>query len=163
MIRKLFVLVALAAAFRLSGLLPFQSSDVAELVPVQALVISVEDGEIRLDGGDCLGVGADWDSAWEDLQKSASGHVFLGTVDHVIVCGEGLSLLPKVVESRAFRSAVSVCSASEIVPNAKLAANYLSAHGGSVTLRQLRALRLHPGEVRLPQLAETEGGLRLYG
>ncbi|MBQ9967547.1 MAG: hypothetical protein IJO88_02350 [Oscillospiraceae bacterium] len=163
MIRKLFLLAALAAVLRLTGLLPFQSSDVAELVPVQALVISVEAGEVRLDGGDCLGVGTDWDSAWEDLQKSGKGHVFLGTVDHVILCGEALSLLPRVVESHLLRPAASVCSAPDSVPNAKLAAEYLSAHGGAVTLRQLRALRLRPGELRLPQLVETMGGLRIYG
>lgn len=163
MIKKLFLLAALAAILRLTGLLPFQSSDVAELVPVQALVISVEDGEIRLDGGDCLGVGMDWDSAWKDLQNGGKGHVFLGTVDHVIFCGEALSLLPQLVESHLLRPAASVCSSSEGVPNAKLAAEYLSAHGGMVTLQQLRALRLRPGEVRLPQLVETPGGLRLYG
>ena len=162
MIKKTILLVVLAVALRFLGLLPFRSSDVAELVPIQALVISVEDGQIYLDGGDRLGVGADWESAWEDLQNSGKGHVFLGTVDHVIVCGEAISLLPQIVESRILRPAASVCSAQD-VPNAKLAAEYLSAHDGVITLQQLRALRLRPGEVRLPRLVETQGGLRLYG
>lgn len=162
MIKKLMVLAVLAAALRISGLLPFQSSDVAELVPVQALVVSMEEGGVVLDGGDCLGVGSDWEAAWEDLRLGAGGHVFLGTVDHVILCGEAVELLPRVLESAVLRPAASVCVSPEGVPNAKLAAEYLAAHDGGITLQQVRALQLRPGQIELPRLVETQEGLRLY-
>lgn len=162
MIKKLIILAVLVAALRISGLLPFQSSDVAELVPAQALVVSMEDGSIVLDGGDCLGVGEDWEAAWEDLRLGTKGHVFLGTVDHVVLCGEAVALLPQVLESEVLRPAASVCVSPNGVPNAKLAAEYLAAHDGGVTLQQVRALQLRPGKVELPQLEETQEGLRLY-
>lgn len=162
MIKKLLILAVLAAALRLTGLLPFQSSDVAELIPVQALVISMEDEEILLDGGDCFGAGTNWEQAWQDLQTGAAGHVFLGTVDHVILCEDAVQLLPRVVDSGILRPAASVCTSPEGVPNAKLAAEYLSAHDGGVTLQQVRVLQRRTGAVQLPRLVETQGGLRLY-
>lgn len=162
MIKKLFLIAALAALLRITGLLPFHSSDVAELIPVEALVISIEDGQVVLDGGDCVGMGDDWALAWQDLEKSAAGHVFLGTADHVILCGEAVALLPQVLENRDLRPAASVCVCTDGVPNAKLAAKYLSARKGGITLQQVSALQLRTGTVRLPRLVQTEGGLRLY-
>ena len=162
MIKKLIVLAILAAALRMTGILPFQSSDVAELVPVQALVVSMDDGRVYLDGGGCLGVGEDWEGALEDLNKSAEGHVFLSTADHVVLCGGAVSLLQQVADSEVLRPAASVCVCPEGVIDAKTAAKYLSAHDdGIVTLQQVRALHLRPGKVELPRLIQTQGGLRL--
>lgn len=163
MIKKLVFLVLLAGVLRTTGLLPFQSSDVAQLVPVQALVISQSGGSVVLDGGQCRGIGTDWDSAWQDLQNSADGHVFLETADHVILCGDAIALLPQVVRSGAFRPAASVCVCPDSVPDAQEAADYLDAHSGGVSLQQVQALQLRTGEIRLPRLRQTEGGLRLDG
>ena len=44
-----------AAALLLLGGMPFKRSDVARLAPVEALVVSVEQGRVVLDGGDCQG------------------------------------------------------------------------------------------------------------
>lgn len=163
MIKKLILAVALVAALRAGGILPFASSDVAELVPVQALVVSQTGGRVLLDGGECLGVGNDWDSAWQDLQQSAEGHVFLGTADHIVLCGTAVELLPHVVKNKVLRPAASVCVCRDGVPKAADAAAYLSAHPGNVTLQRVRALQLRTGVVHLPNLVHTEGGLRLYG
>lgn len=162
MIKRLLLLLAAAAVLRVTGLLPFESSDVAQLVPVQALVVSMENGKVVMDGGECLGIGEDWDSAWQDLRQSADGHVFLGTADHVVLCGDAVSLLPQLVGSEAVRPAASVCACPDSVPDADDAAAFLSAHDGGVTLQQIRALQLRPGKMQLPQLVETQGGLRLY-
>jgi len=161
MIKKLVFLVILAGVLRTTGLLPFRSSDVAQLVPVQALVISQSGKNVVLDGGQCRGIGTDWDSAWKDLQNSAEGHVFLQTADHVILCGEAIGLLRQVVDSGAFRPAASVCVCPDGVPSADEAAKYLQAHRGGVTLQQVQALRLREGTLTLPRLRQTEGGLRL--
>lgn len=161
MIKKLVFLVVLAGILRTTGLLPFKSSDVAQLVPVQALVISQSGGHVVLDGGQCRGIGSDWDSAWQDLKESADGHVFLQTADHVILCGDAIGLLREVVESGAFRPAASVCVCPDAVPDAEEAAAYLEAHSGGVTLQQVQALRLGEGQITLPRLRKTEGGLRL--
>ena len=161
MIKKLIFLVILAGVLRTTGLLPFQSSDVAELIPVQALIVSQSGGNVVLDGGECRGIGSDWDSAWEDLKESAAGRVFLQTADHVILCGDAVSLLQEVVESGAFRPAASVCVCPDFVPEAQAAADYLQAHSSSVTLQQVQALQLREGKLSLPYLRRTEGGLRL--
>ena len=147
----------------MTGILPFQSSDVAQLVPVQALVISQSGENVVLDGGECRGIGTDWDSAWEDLQNSADGRVFLQTADHVILCGDAIGLLRQVSESGAFRPAASVCVCPDGVPSAQEVAKYLEAHSGGVTLQQVQALQLREGELTLPRLRQTEGGLRLDG
>jgi len=163
MIKRVGLLLALLAVLRTTGLLPFHSSDVSQLVPVQALVVSKNGSEIVLDGGQCRGMGADWNSAWEDLHSSANGHVFLGTADHIVLCGAAVDLLPQVIGSRQLRPAASICVCSGEIPKADEAAEYLDAHDGGVTLQQVRALRLRTGAVRLPRLVMTEGGLRLYG
>lgn len=161
MIKKLVFLVILAGVLRATGLLPFRSHDVAQLVPVQALVISQSGGNVVLDGGECRGIGTDWNSAWSDLKESADGRVFLQTADHVILCGDAVALLREVVESGAFRPAASVCVCPEGVPDAEEAAAYLDAHSGNVTLQQVSALQLREGKITLPTLRQTEGGLRL--
>ena len=163
MIKKGILLVLLVAALRTSGVLPFESSDVAQLVPVQALVVSTANGNVVLDGGQCLGVGRNWDRAWEDLQQSAVGHVFLGTAEHIVLCADAIELLPHVVKNRVLRPAAAVCVCPDSVPKAEDVAAYLSAHPGGVTLQQVRALQLRTGAVKLPRLMQTEGGLRLYG
>lgn len=163
MIKKLVLLVVLVAVLRASGIIPFESSDVAELVPVQALVVSTSNGSVMLDGGECLGIGKDWDSAWEDLHRSAKGHVFLGTAENIILCGNAVELLPHVVRSEVLRPAASICVCPDSVPDAEDAAAYLSAHPGGVTLQQVRNLQRRTGSVELPRLTQTEGGLRVYG
>ena len=162
MIRKFVILAVLVAALRMTGLLPFESSDVSELVPVQALVVSMGDGRVFLDGGGCLGIGANWEEALHDLNQSAEGHVFLGTADHVVLCGEAVSLLQQISKSAVLRPAASVCICPDGVVDAKTAAEYLSAHNGGVTLRQVQALQMRPGKLELPELIQTQGGLRLY-
>ena len=161
MIKKLIFLVILAGILRTTGLLPFRSSDVAELIPVQALVVSQSGSNVVLDGGECRGIGSDWDSAWEDLKESAEGRVFLQTADHVILCGDAVSLLREVVESGAFRPAASVCVSPDFVPEAEEVAAYLDAHSGRTTLQQVQTLQLREGKITLPRLRQTEGGLRL--
>ena len=163
MMKKLVLLAALAAALRLTGLLPFASSDVAELVPVRALVVSVQDGTIVFDGEQCRGMGRTWEQAWEDLEQSANGHVFLGTADHVVLCEDAVEYLSKVVSSRILRPAASICITSGEIPEPKEAADYLDAHDTGVTLQRIKALQLREGNVRLPKLTKTEGGWRLVG
>lgn len=162
MMKKLILLAVLVAALRVGGLLPFQNSDVAELVPVRALVISYEDGKIVFDGGQCRGMGETWDEAWEDLNSSADGHVFLGTADHVVLCGQAVNLLKDVVNDPVLRPAASVC-VSPVDVDAEAAAEYLDAHDTGVTLQQIKTLQLREGNLQLPRLVMTEGGLRLIG
>lgn len=162
MIKKLVLISLAAVVLRSTGLLPFESRDVAQLVPVEALVVSVEDGTVFLDGGGCLGIGQNWEQALEDLRQSTDGEVFLGAADHVVLCGDAVGLLQQVANSDALRPAASVCVCPDGIVDAKTAAAYLGAHDGGVKLQQVLALQFRPGKLKLPELIETQGGLRLY-
>ena len=61
--RRILCFVLLPAAVKMTGLLPFQSSDVASLVPVDALTVEVSQNQVVLRGGDCQGCGEDWEAA----------------------------------------------------------------------------------------------------
>ena len=163
MIKRLLLLAALAAALRLTGLLPFQTSDVAQLKPVEALVVSLRDGDVVLNGGDSQGRGETWDEALGDLRQGAEGNLCLGTAEQVVLCGDAVGLLKEIAESEDLRPAAVICRCPEGEPDPKQAAAYLSAHNAGLTLRQVRAKLLRGEWIQLPVLAKTEGGLRLNG
>lgn len=163
MIKRLAILAALAAALRLTGLLPFETKDVAALKPVEALVVSMEDGQIVLDGGECQGRGDTWEEALEDLRKGAAGDLFLGTAEQVILCSGTWELLPQMVKNDALRPAAVVCACPSGIVEPEEAAAYLAAHNAGMTLQRVHAALLRGETVKLPVLQETKGGLRLYG
>ena len=161
---KRFVLVlVLAAALRMSGVLPFSGSDVADLVPIEALTVDWDGRQVALDGGACQGYGKDWNTALEDLRQGADGVTFLGTVEQVILSKEAVRLLPDVIRSEALRPAAVVCVAAGNLPEPEDAAKYLSAHDAGVTIQKVQAAMLRGEGIALPVLRQTEGGLRLIG
>lgn len=163
MIKRLLLLAALAAALRLTGLLPFETSDVAQLKPVEALVVSIQDGDVVLNGGDSKGRGETWDEALGDLRQGAEGKLFFGTAEQVVLCGDAVGFLREIAESEALRPAAVVVTCPEGEPDPKQAAAYLSAHNAGLTLQQVRAKLLRGERIQLPVLTKTEGGLRLDG
>lgn len=161
MIKRLLLLAVLAAVLRISGLLPFESSDVAQLNPVETLVISLDGETVTISGGDCVGIGESWETALADLRLAAEGTLFLGTAEQVVLCGQAKTLLEEIAAGDDLRPAAAVVWTAEIVEE-KTAAAYLSAHHGGVTLQQVRAALQRGGSIPLPVLIQTEGGLRLY-
>ena len=155
--------VLLAAVLSLTGLLPFESNDVASLVPVEALTVDLNDDRVTLKGKDCQGHGTDWQSALEDLRESGTGTVFLGTAEQVVVSQRAVSLLPDIIRSEALRPAAVICVCPGEPPEPEKAAEYLSAHDAGMTIQKVQAVMLRGEGVKLPMLVKTEGGLRLYG
>jgi len=151
------------ALLGLSALLPFERNDVAKLVPVETLVVSVERETIVLDGGECMGRGETWQKAWQDLLQSANGTVFLGTAEQIVLVGTAVNLLPQVVWNEQLRPAAVICVSPGPVPDLKKMTAYLGTHNAGVTLQQVRMALLQEEPVELPVLVETEGGLRLHG
>ena len=160
--KRLLFWAAVAAA-ALSGLNPFQSHDVAQLLPVQALTVDMENGQVRLDSGAAKGSGKDLDAALADLQQAAEGRVFLQTAEYVVLSPRALRLLPEVVQWQALRPATAICAAESALPDAESAAKYLQAHDPGVTLQQVHGALLRKEPAVLPVLEQTKGGLRLYG
>lgn len=163
MIRKLLLLAALTAALRITGLLPFKTTDVAQLKPVEALVVSVENGKVILNSGEADGQGDTWETALQDLRQGAEGTLFLETAEQLVLCAEAEALLPKIIRSEVLRPAAMVYYCEDAVPDPEQVSAYLSAHPAGLTLQQVWAAQMRRETVRLPELIQTEGGLRVNG
>lgn len=161
--KRIVLFLLFAAALRMSGLLPFESRDVAQLVPVEALVVSLEGKTVVLDGGEAKGRGESWSEALADLEQSAGGAVFLSTAEQIVLTGRTMALLPEIVSCSSLRPAAVVCFAPGEPPDPAEVSEYLSAHDGQQTIQRIRTALLQGETVTLPCLLETEGGLRLYG
>ena len=159
--KKLILITAFAIVLKTAGILPFQSSDAADLLPIRALTVDVSAGTVTLDGGEASGQGATLEEALTDLRETAVGTVFLGTVKYVILSPRAADLLGELAAWDALRPAAGVVLASGDLPKADDAADYLAAHDPGLTLQQVRASHLRGEEAALPILEDEEGGLRL--
>ncbi len=154
-------LFGLLAVLVLWKLLPFQGSDVAQLMPIRALTVEKKGGQITLDGGVCSGSGGSLEEALADMKNGAAGTVFLATAEEVILSVGAVSLLPELCLWDALRPATRVAAAPGGLPDAEKAADYLQAHDPGVTLGQIHGSLLRGEPVLLPQLLQEEGGFRL--
>ena len=161
---KQIVWVALlAGALSMTGLLPFESRDVASLVPVETLTVDVRESQVVLNGGEYQGYGTDWETALADLHAGGEGNVFLGTAEQVVLSQSATSLLPDIIRSQELRPAAVVCVCQGIPPKPEDVTKYLSAHDAGITIQKVQAVMLRGEGIKLPVLVQTEGGLRLYG
>ncbi|MGN0977533.1 MAG: hypothetical protein ACI4PH_05705 [Faecousia sp.] len=142
----------LAAALAALLLVPSQTGDVGDLLPVELLYIYKENDRICLetDTGEA-GEGDSLTAALTDLKATAPGEVFLDTADYLIVTKDTVPLLPQL--TKVLRPATEVC----LGVNADTqAAAFLSAHKPGVTLKDCRL-----GGQALPTLIKTEERYRL--
>lgn len=138
----------------LSWLSPARGTDVAELQPVELMMVSVENENVVLetDTND-VGKGENLERALENLKESAPGSIFLDTVEFLVVQDSAAEYLPQLID--LLRPGTTGCFTAERIDPEK-AAEYLSAHKPSVTLR---AVRYESG--MLPLLNELEGRFEL--
>lgn len=91
--KRMLLLLAASAAAALSGLLPWQSHDAAELLPVQTLLVDYAGGQVYLRaGGGLEGAGRTLPEAMDAMAEEAPGELFFGQVTRVIA-GRGASVL----------------------------------------------------------------------
>lgn len=161
--KRIWLWLALLAAAAALGLFSAQGTDAADLQPAQVLLVSASGGTLRLttDQGS-TGFGKTLDEAMADLRAGASGEVFFGTVEHVLVAQSARYLIPQLVASKELRPAARLYLAPAL-PEADAAAQFLAAHPGALTLQQARAALLYGQRPVPPRLLQTEGGLRLAG
>lgn len=159
--KKLLLFAAAVAAAGLLGWLPAEPRALGDLLPVEALVVSEENGTVTVDGGKgMLGRGRDWAEAVEDLRQTANGDAFLDTAGHIILEENALDRLEEVLDDRSLRPAARVYLGLGN-PTADGAMAYLQGRRGSVTIRGLQAAWLEERVVTLPRLMEEEGRYRL--
>ena len=137
-------LAALTLAFRFGD----GAQDVSELVPVQALVIDAQNGEITVTA---------------DTQAGCAGTLFTQTAEHVVLTQKAWFLMPQVCVSAQLRPAAKLYRAVGQSISAERALSFLQAHPGELTLSRARAALLENKEVQAAVLVQTGGGFRLGG
>jgi hypothetical protein len=161
-VKKLLLLAGLVLAAGVMGWLPATQKDVGSLVPVETLVLTVEDQTLVVRGdGDVEGRGGTWAAAMDDLRATTPGDAFFGATGHVIFVGRAVTALPDVLRDKALRPAARVYVSLE-EPQPESATKFLDAHPAGVTLQDLQAAALEGRSVELPQLEYQDGRYHLY-
>ncbi len=132
-------------------LFPGKSVDVAKLIPMEVLVVTMEGNSVVVTDGNLQGVGTSWEGALENLQEKTPGEAFLGTVGHVIVMDE---LLEDVVWEPQLRPAAKLYRWVEPLDYEQLVP-FLKAHPGEVTIASTRRER----QGSLPMMRMENGGV----
>lgn len=142
----LLLLTVLAAL----ALLPDAKADVGNLEPVEVILVQKADGQILVetDTGS-LGKGLTVSSAFEDLEQSALGDVFLDTAEYLLLAGDTADLIPALADFLRPSCGVIRCVGA---PDLKDAAEFLGTHRPELTVKDSLA-----GKRDIPIL-ETRGG-----
>ena len=142
-------ILALATAL----LVPLEGTDVGKLQPVGVVQLYREDEQVIIvtDTGDS-GIGKNVKEAFENLEETTAGVIFLDTADFLLLGDHG----PE--EIGALRSylkpSVRVCLADESIEPGQ-AAPYLAVH------RPATVLRHYHGQERPERLVQENGRLKL--
>lgn len=149
-----------AAALLLAAVLPARGTETASLQPAQVLLITEENGRVtaRCDSG-ASGVGDDLERALFNMERTANGTLFLGTVEYVILGPGAYELLPQAALSARLRPAARVCCALGTPDDLEALPDFFTAHRTRATLAQEKAALLGEQPVAVPILAV--GGERM--
>lgn len=148
---KRILVYILAAAAALA--IPMESIDVGKLQPVGLVQVYKEKGNVIImtDTGD-IGEGDQVASAFEDLEKTTTGVVFLDTADYLLLSVDAADLLRDL--SAYLKPGVKVCLADSGIDLVK-AAEYLKVHRPPVKLGGCEGVQ------NLPKLEQENGRLKL--
>ena len=121
--KKWIVMLLALLAFTV---LPSSGTELGELRPVSLLVIRTQGNNIQLLTDTLeLGTGETLDAALQNLEDTTPGHLFLDTVENLILTKEAKFLIPQL--KQLLRPGVTVCAAkSELNP--ETAPEYLNSH-----------------------------------
>lgn len=159
--KKLLCILAAAAVAGWLGLLPFQATDVARLIPTQTVFVQKDGTQYTVDvGAGVKGTGSDLKTALSALQEQTAGTVYFDTCGQVLLAGDTAALLPEIAAEEAFRPAADVYTVSA-EPAIDRVSDYLNSHHGGVTVSDLRAALAEEMPLRVPVLTEAGGGYRI--
>lgn len=134
--------------------MPFFGADVASLHPVEVIRIWADQNGITVqtDTGS-MGRGGSIAHAFEDLENTTSGRIFLETAEFVLINREGTALLPEL--SGYLRPACGVCVLEgQWLP--EQVGRFLDTHRPGYSLQDYRA-----GGQKYQRLIEQEGRMWL--
>ena len=139
----------------LLSILPTPGTELGELHPISALIVDTEGKQLRLttDTLDC-GVGETLDAALKNLEDTTPGHLFVETVEYLIITEQTRYLLPQL--KQILRPGVAVClGGTEIDP--KSVPEFLGSHIPNTKLADAQKTGL------LEKLSAVEGRYILEG
>lgn len=155
--KKIIAMLLAAIAASTAGLLPFQSTDVAKLLPVQTVLAIRMGDRVLLSGDEGLrGAGESCGDALDDLKRTAAGEVYLQTAERVV--SNDRSLLEELARADVFRPAAAIYLTSESDADAAQLGEYLRARDGKMTVGRLRAALLRGEHARIPYVERTQTG-----
>ena len=122
----------MALALLVFGMLPASGTELGELHPVSILLVQTQGKNVQLftDTQD-LGEGETLDAALKNLEDTTPGHLFLDTVEYLILTEQTQYLMPQL--KQLLRPGVAVC-ASEDDLNLEALLEYLKTHTPKTTL-----------------------------
>jgi len=131
--RRWLIYLIIFIAVTTTDLSVFRGTDVGKLLPVEAVRISRENGQVVVTTDTKnLGSGVDLDSAVLNLKATTAGDVFLETADYLIVAPGCTDLLEQL--KTHLRPSCGICMETEAVDLEETAA-FLKAHEPQVTLQ----------------------------
>lgn len=159
--KKLLCIFGAVAAAGWLGLLPFEATDVAELIPAQTVFIMKDGTQYTVDIGEGVqAVGTTLQQALGMLQEQTAGTVFFETCEQVVLMGDTEQLLPELAQQEAFRPAAGVYRVSQ-KPKIDELTSYLNTHHGDVTVSKIKAAVAAGETIRVPYIVSAGGGFRL--
>lgn len=160
--RKLWLLLGAALVLAVFQLIPFETTDVAKLQPVQTIVVVQREDGVQVQCGEKLtGQGEDLQAALQDLKRSAEGTVFFGTAQQIVVCGDW-PLWVELSEIEELRPAARLYQAQQ-APDAQQVTAFLLQHQSEITLLDLRAALVYEQDLSVPCLQQEDGRYWLDG
>lgn len=158
--KKILIVAILVAVAALAGLWPFQGVDAADVVPVETVAIGRNGSTVQvLAGEDLSGQGDSLEEALEDLEASAPGTVFFGTVERVILTQNAMDLVGELMARTQFRPSVLIYATSGAVEpaEAQVLEAYESRGDYSVSLCRVYAATLGGEACRVAKVEIEDG------
>lgn len=135
-------------------LYPVESVEVGELRPMEVLVVSKSGNQVVIDGGDGLvGQGGTWHLAMSNLEESASGTPFFGTVKTVVL-SDG-DLVEDMLEDDRLRPGAAVYFGRG---DAVELAAYFRDKSSGATIQALKSAQAGGLAVEIFTVQSAEGG-----
>ncbi len=132
--KRIMIYIAVLVA---ALLVPLRGTDVGKLEPVGLLQLYKEDGTVVIvtDTGDS-GRGATVDAAFDDLEATTSGIIYLDTADFLLVSKEAAGEVQFL--EQYLKPSIRVCFANKDI-DPVLAAEYLAVHRPATKLKAYNA------------------------
>ena len=118
--------IIMVLALMLLNMLPFPGTELGELRPISVLEVEAKGKQIRLSTDTMdAGVGETLDGALRNLEDTTPGHVFLDTVENLVITEDARFLLPEL--KRLLRPTVTVCM-TEMKLDLEAVSEFLHSH-----------------------------------